>query len=150
VLRSLIKFLKRIHAEHLRRVRRLRVVVRPFCVAYSLTEKPIWQRVVRYIIVTWQAVIPPCFCAVSLLILYLSFTHAQPVRGILHLQQPFVPPRLTDSSPYYTYAGETTDVVSRNSSYAGKAVYSILVFYTVRPCLLFFLSDKPCHGVLYV
>ncbi|KAF8494842.1 hypothetical protein F5888DRAFT_605805 [Russula emetica] len=54
LLRSLIKFLKRIHAEHLRR------------------------RVVRYIVVTWQAVIPPCFCAVSLLILYLSFTYAHP------------------------------------------------------------------------
>jgi hypothetical protein len=33
VLRSLIKFLRRIHAEHLRRVRPLQVVVRPFCVA---------------------------------------------------------------------------------------------------------------------
>jgi hypothetical protein len=32
--------------------------------------------------VTWQAVIPPCLCAVALLILYLTFTHAHPVRGI--------------------------------------------------------------------
>jgi hypothetical protein len=36
----------------------------------------------RYIVVTWQAVIPPCLCAVALLILYLTFTHAHPVRGI--------------------------------------------------------------------
>jgi hypothetical protein len=49
---------------------------------HSLTENPIWQRVMRYIVVTWQAVIPPCLCAVALLILYLTFTHAHPVRGI--------------------------------------------------------------------
>lgn len=54
LLRSLIKFLRRIHAEHLRR------------------------RLIRYIVVTWQAVIPPSFCAVALLILYLTFTHAHP------------------------------------------------------------------------
>ena len=45
--------------------------------------------------------------------------------------------RLTDSSPYYTNAGSTTDVVSSNSSYAGQAVCSILVFHAVRPYLLF-------------
>ncbi|KAH9993042.1 hypothetical protein BJV77DRAFT_962033 [Russula vinacea] len=54
VLRSLIKFLKRIHAEHIRR------------------------RVTRYMVVTWQAVIPPCVCAVALLIKYVTFTEAHP------------------------------------------------------------------------
>lgn len=49
---------------------------------HSLTEEPISQRILRYIVVTWQAVIPPCLCAVSLLILYVTFTHAHPVRGI--------------------------------------------------------------------
>jgi hypothetical protein len=88
VLRSLIKFLKRIHAEHLRRVRPPRVVGRPFA-SHSLTENRIWQRVMRYMVAIWQAVIPPCFCAVSLLILYLTFTHVQPVRGTR--KQPFVP-----------------------------------------------------------
>jgi hypothetical protein len=58
-------------------------------------------------------------------------------------------PRLTDSSPYYIYSGEATGVVSRNASYAGQAVCSILVFYAVRPCFLF-IPGKPCHGVLYV
>ncbi|KAN0120461.1 hypothetical protein V8E52_004288 [Russula decolorans] len=62
VLHSLIKFLRRIHAEHLRRP----------------DGKPIAQRLMRYIVVTWQAVIPPCLCAVALLILYLTFTHAHP------------------------------------------------------------------------
>ncbi|KAF8486935.1 hypothetical protein DFH94DRAFT_7955 [Russula ochroleuca] len=54
LLHSLIKFLKRIHAEHIRR------------------------RVTRYIVVTWQAVIPPCVCAVALLIKYVTFTQAHP------------------------------------------------------------------------
>ena len=58
-------------------------------------------------------------------------------------------PRLTDSSPYYTNAGKTTDVVTSNSSYVGQAVCSIPVFHAVRLYLLF-LSGKPCHGVLYV
>lgn len=49
---------------------------------HSLTENPIWQRVMRYIVVTWQAVIPPCVCAVALLILYLTFTISHPVRGV--------------------------------------------------------------------
>lgn len=49
--------------------------------SHSLTEELIWQRVLRYTVVIWQAVIPPCLCAVSLLILYLLFTHAHPVRG---------------------------------------------------------------------
>jgi hypothetical protein len=62
----------------------------------------------------------------------ISYFHPCPP-STWHLQQPFVSPRLTDSSPYYTYAGETTGVVSHNSSYAGQAVCSILVLYTVRP-----------------
>ena len=36
----------------------------------------------RYIIVTWQAVIPSCICAVALLIKYVTFTEAHPVRRI--------------------------------------------------------------------
>jgi len=32
--------------------------------------------------VTWQAVIPPSLCAVSLLVLYVTFTHLHPVRGV--------------------------------------------------------------------
>lgn len=83
VLRSLIKCLKRIHAEHIRRVRPLRVVVRQFSGAKA-DGKTIWQRVSRYIVVTWQAVIPPCFCAVALMVLYITFTVTNPVRGICY------------------------------------------------------------------
>jgi len=54
LLYSLTTFSKRIHAEHLRR------------------------RVTRYMAVIWQAVIPPCFCAVALLIKYVAFTEAHP------------------------------------------------------------------------
>ncbi|KAH9976619.1 hypothetical protein BGW80DRAFT_871766 [Lactifluus volemus] len=51
---SLMKFLRRIHAEHLRR------------------------RVTRYMIVIWQSAIPPCFCAVALLVKYIVFTELHP------------------------------------------------------------------------
>ena len=85
VLRSLVKFLKRIHAEHLRRVRPVPSPSRCRVAHWqSDTENRFWQRVLRYIVVTWQAVIPPCLCAVSLLILHLTFVHAHPVRD--HLQ----------------------------------------------------------------
>jgi len=32
-------------------------------------------------VVIWQAVIPPCLCAVTLLIKYIAFTEAHPVRS---------------------------------------------------------------------
>jgi len=57
---------------------------------HSLTENE-WQRVMRYIVVTWQAVIPPCLCAVALLIKYVTFTQAHPVRGISACTSHFLP-----------------------------------------------------------
>ncbi|KAI9512131.1 hypothetical protein F5148DRAFT_96949 [Russula earlei] len=54
LLFSLTTLLRGIHAEHLR------------------------SRVTRYMVVIWQAVIPPCICAVALLIKYIAFTNAHP------------------------------------------------------------------------
>jgi len=54
LLFSLTNFLRRIHAGHIRR------------------------RITRYMIVIWQAVIPPCFCAIGLVIKYITFTQTQP------------------------------------------------------------------------
>ncbi|KAI0297022.1 hypothetical protein B0F90DRAFT_987679 [Multifurca ochricompacta] len=54
LLYSLSTFLKRIHAEHLRR------------------------RISRFILVLWQAAIPPCLCAIALVIKYAVFTEMHP------------------------------------------------------------------------
>ncbi|KAI0255438.1 hypothetical protein BJV78DRAFT_672325 [Lactifluus subvellereus] len=51
---SLTNLLKRIHAEHLRR------------------------RVTRFMIVIWQTAIPPCVCAIALLVKYFVFTEVHP------------------------------------------------------------------------
>jgi hypothetical protein len=75
----------------------------------------------RYIIVTWQAVIPPCFCAVALLIKYVTFTQTHPVR-VFYLQQPFP---LTD------------DFIRRGNHKCGirqfKLCWASCMFY---PCIL--------------
>ena len=63
----------------------------------------------------------------------ISYFHPYAPSNVASCNNRFAPPRLTDGSLYYTYTGETTGVVSRNSSYAGQAVCSILVLYTVRP-----------------
>ncbi|SRR6266436_3079297 len=69
---------------------------------HSLTDT-IWQRVSRFIVVTWQAVIPPCLCAVALLIKYLTFTRAHPVRGICN---GYSFPMTDRQLSYYTSAGD--------------------------------------------
>ncbi|KAI9435574.1 hypothetical protein H4582DRAFT_2059483 [Lactarius indigo] len=61
LLYSLITFLRRIHTEQLRGVRHPE------------------QRIVRFIIVVWQAAIPPGLCAVTLVIKYMVFTETHPV-----------------------------------------------------------------------
>ncbi|KAI0258158.1 hypothetical protein BC834DRAFT_119178 [Gloeopeniophorella convolvens] len=55
MLRYLTSSLKNVHTDHLRR------------------------RISRFIIVVWQAAIPPCICTILLLIKYLVFTTSHPV-----------------------------------------------------------------------
>jgi hypothetical protein len=55
VLYSLTGFLRRIHAEQLR------------------------GRITRFIIVVWQAAIPPGLCAIALMIKYMTFTETHPM-----------------------------------------------------------------------
>jgi len=54
MLYSLTKFLRRIHTEQLR------------------------ERITRFIVVVWQAAIPPCLCAIALVIKYMVFTETHP------------------------------------------------------------------------
>jgi hypothetical protein len=85
-------------------------------------------------IVIWQAVIPPSFCAIALVIKYITLTQSQPVRGFSALYSAcnaaIASPQLTHKP--FGSKGETTSVEPRNSSYAGKAVCIIIIFYTVR------------------
>jgi hypothetical protein len=41
-----------------------------------------WQRITRYMIVIWQAAIPPALCAVALLIKYIIVIELYPVCGL--------------------------------------------------------------------
>jgi hypothetical protein len=75
VLYSLTRFLRQIHAKHLRTVR-----LPQRAVTISLLDGNDLQRVTRYMLIIWQAAIPPLLCATALLIKYIVFTKAQPVR----------------------------------------------------------------------
>lgn len=43
------------------------------------------KRITRFIVVVWQAAIPPGFCAIALVIKYMVFTETHPVRFIFAL-----------------------------------------------------------------
>jgi hypothetical protein len=84
-------------------------------------------------LVIWQAAIPPLLCATGLLIKYVAFTNAHPVRG----HSPFARACLLACFVAHLTrqplsAGKATNVVSYDPSYAGQGVYSIPIFYAVR------------------
>jgi hypothetical protein len=98
-------------------------------------------------IVIWQAVIPPSFCAIALVIKYITLTQSQPVRGFSALysacaKRAIASPQLTHKT--FGSKGETTGVEPRNSSYAGKAVCIIIIFYTVRRLLIWVPPSLVC------
>jgi hypothetical protein len=68
-------FLRDIHAEHIRAVRLY------WHSSYVFLDSKVRQRITRYMVVIWQAAIPPLVCALALLIKYIAFTLAHPVRG---------------------------------------------------------------------